>query len=93
MTARDEQETTVTFMRDDPLVYVSTSNLPHVRRLRKLACTGDFVTEVRGGDDWGEFTVKAEFFHLFSAIRRKRRLSEEARVAAVARLEAARAMT
>lgn len=84
MTARSEQETTVTFMRDDPHVYIYTSSAPDLRRFRQLVSTRDYVTEVRGGDDWGEFRVNAENFKVFSAIRGKRERSEAQRAAAVA---------
>lgn len=84
MTAREEQETTSTVMRDDALAYVFTSNLPDLRKLRALSASTDFVTEVRGGDDWGEFTVRSENFNPLMAIRRKRPRS-------AAQVEAARA--
>lgn len=85
MTARNEQETTITFMRDDAMVSVHTSNVPHLRRLRNLASDRDYVNEIRGGDDWGDFEVSAENFKLFSAIRAKRVLTDEQREAAAAR--------
>ena len=88
MTARDEQETTITFMRDDEQVSVYTSNVPHLRRLRNLASDRDYVTEIRGGDDWGEFMVDAANFKLFSAIRNKRTMTDEQREAAAERMRA-----
>jgi hypothetical protein len=91
MTARAEQETTITFMRDDETVSVYTSNMPHLRRLRNLASDRDYVNEIRGGDDWGEFEVSAESFKLFSAIRAKRVLTDEQREAAAKRFREARA--
>lgn len=90
MTAREEQETTITAGRTDDVVRIHTSDMRHLLRLRKLASTKDFVTEVRGGTDWAEFEVKVEFFHVFSAIRAKKQLSEAAAAAAGARLAAAR---
>ena len=90
---RDEQETTISFMRDDTLISIYTSNRPHLERLRKLAnahSSQGYVKEVRGGDTWGDFTVSAENFRLFSAIRAKRTLTPEQREANAARLAAAR---
>ena len=92
MTARAEQETTVTFMRDDAVVRVYTSNVTHLRRLRKLVKSADYVTERAGGEDWGEFDVKSEYFHLFSAIRAKRAVSEAERAARAKRLVTARSL-
>lgn len=78
MTARAEQETTVAIGRDDAMVRIYTNVTPHLYRLRK----SDLAVEVAGGDDWGQFEVPVEFFHLFSAIRRKRQVSEAQREAA-----------
>lgn len=91
MTARNEQETTITFMRDDTEVSVYTSNVPHLRRLRTLASDREYVKELRGGDDCGEFAVSVENFKLFSAIRAKRVLTDEQRQAAAERFREARA--
>jgi len=88
---RDEQETTVSWMRDDDRVSIYTSNRVHLERLRKLSSNRDYVEEVRGGTTWGEFTVSADSFKLFSAIRAKRTLSDAQRAAAAERLAAARA--
>lgn len=90
MTSREEQETTITFMRDDTVVSVYTSSTPHLRRLRNLVSTRDFIREVRGGEDWGEFECDAAFFHLFSAFRGKRAVSAETRAARAKQLAAAR---
>ncbi|KAK2701936.1 hypothetical protein QYM36_019437 [Artemia franciscana] len=68
MTARVDQETTIAIGRDDTVVRIWSNVLPHVRRLRK----SEFAVEINGGDDWGQFEVPVEFFHLFSAFRRKR---------------------
>ncbi|WP_322409149.1 hypothetical protein [Microbacterium invictum] len=75
MTARSEQETTITYLRDDDAVSVYTSSLPVLRRFRKLSSTQEFVREVRGGTDWAEFTIAAENFRLFTAVRAKRKIS------------------
>lgn len=87
---RDEQETTISWMRDDDRVNVYTSNRVHLDRLRKLASDRDYVTEIRGGSTWGEFMVSSDSFKLFSAIRAKRTMTAEQRAAASARLAAAR---
>lgn len=86
MTAREEQETTVALGRMDDVAYIYTNDTRVLRRLRNLTSDRDFVREVRGGDDWGEFTCDAENFYLFSAIRAKRTLSEAQREASAARL-------
>lgn len=89
MTARDEQETTVSWMRDDDMVSIWTSNRPHLDRLRKLAnsdSSKEYVKEVSGGEDYGDFLVSARNFKLFSAIRKPRVMSEEQRRAAADRL-------
>ena len=86
MTAREEQETTVAIGRDDSVVRIYTNVTPHLYRLRK----SDLATEVAGGDDWGQFEIPVEFFHLFSALRRKRAVSDAQREAARDRFAAAR---
>jgi hypothetical protein len=94
MTTLDEQETTFTVGRTEDIVRIYTSDLRHVRRLRKLAATEDFIREVRGGDDWAEFEVDAQNVNPLLAIRKKRAVSEAQRAAgraAGARLAAARA--
>lgn len=88
---RDEQETTISFMRDDDVVNIYTSNRVHLDRLRKLDSNRDYVNEIRGGSTWGEFLVSADSFKLFSAIRAKRTLTPEQRKAAAERLAVARA--
>lgn len=88
---RDEQETTVTWMRDDEEVMIHTSNRVHLERLRKLSSNRDYVREIAGGTTWGEFRVKADSFYLFSAIREKRRMSRAQREAAAERLRDLRA--
>ncbi len=92
MTARVDMETTVAIGREDSVVRIYTSDTVHLRRLRKLVNSRDFVREVAGGDDWGQFEVDAESFRLFSAIRAKRALSEADRAARVERLDAARVL-
>jgi hypothetical protein len=83
VTAKNEQETTITFIR--------TSDLRVLRRLRSLEPDRDFLVEVRGGSDWGEFTCDAENFYLFSALRAKRTVSEAERAKKTAHLERLRA--
>lgn len=72
MTSRAEQETTLTVVRADEVAHIYSNDPRHLRRLRKLAALEDYVTEVRGGDDWGEFRVSVENFNPLMAIRRKR---------------------
>lgn len=82
MILRSEQETTMTMMRDDSFAVIYTSNRVHVRRLRKYAAAEDFITEIRGGDDWAEFRIDSENFKPLLAIRRKRAVSAAQRAAA-----------
>lgn len=91
MTAREEQETAVTYGRDDEVVRVWTTNRSDLLHLRKLVSTRDFVTEVRGGTDWGEFEVQRENFRLLSAVRAKRKLSEATKAARAEHLRSLRA--
>lgn len=86
MTGRAEQETIVSYMRDDPTVLIYTSNTTEVRRLRRLSALKDFVREIRAGDGWGEFEVSRASFSVLSAIREKRKLSDTERAARAARL-------
>lgn len=90
MTAKEEQETVVGRGRLDTEVNIWTSNTVDLARLRKLCSLHDFVREVKGGADWGEFVVKAENFNVLRGIRAKRVLSEAARAASAANIEKAR---
>lgn len=90
MTARDEQETVISWMADDAVVSVYTSNTVHVRRLRKLASTQSFVRVAHERGDGVEFVIDAAFFHLFSAIRGKRAMSEATKAARAKQLADAR---
>lgn len=86
MTARDEQEIVISWMRDDAEVAVYTSSAPHLRRLETLSQKHDFVRKVEGGDGWGDFRIRIENFKLFSAIRAIRVMSEAQRQAAADRM-------
>lgn len=87
MVALDEQETTVSGYRNDGVVHVYTSNLVHLRRLRKDAR----VAELAGGDDWGRFTIPSDLFDPLKGFKRAgRKLTDEQRAAAGERLRAAR---
>ncbi len=91
MTALKAQETTITLSRTEPIVRIYTADTRHLRRLRKIAeAHKDSVREVRGGGEDAEFEVSAEFFHLFSAIRKKRTMSAADRAARAERLAAVR---
>jgi hypothetical protein len=88
MASRIEQETTVTAIRAEGLVYIYTANPVHLRRLRK----DDRATEVAGGDDWGRFTLPASAFDPLKGFKRKGRvMTEDEKAAAGERLAAARA--
>lgn len=87
MTARAEQETTVTSGRDDTLVYIWSNNPVHVRRLQKDVR----VTQIDGDSMSGHFTIlRADFDPLKGFRRAPRVMSDEQREAAAARLRAAR---
>ncbi len=87
MTARSEQETTVTSGRDEPFVYIWSNNLVHVRRLRKDAR----VAQIDGDDTGGHFKVPSGLFDPLKGFRRTRRpMTDAEREAAADRLSAAR---
>jgi hypothetical protein len=87
MTARSEQETTVTAGRDESHVYVWTNNPVHLRRLRK----DSRATETAGDTGSGHFTIPSESFDPLKGFRRTRRpMTDDERAAASARLAAAR---
>lgn len=85
-TPTEEQETTVTFGRNDDVVYIWTSNTVHLRKLRKDAR----VTEVLGDEDQAHFTVPAESYDIIKGLKTKRTLTPEQRAAAGERLRKAR---
>ena len=91
MTARVDQETTISVGRLDDVVRIYTSDFRHLQKLRQLVSNGSPVREVAGGSDWGQFECDISFFHVFSAFRRKRVLSEETRAKRAAVLAAHRA--
>lgn len=86
MTSLDEQETTVTQLRNQQtLIY--TANPVHLRRLR----ADERATEVRGGADWGEFTIPNAAFDPLKGFKRKSKpMTEEQRAAVGERLKKAR---
>ena len=87
MTARAEQETTVSAGRDETLVYIWSNNPVHVRRLQK----DGRVTQIDGDDMGGHFTIPREHFDPLRGFRRaKRVMTDEQREAAASRLRAAR---
>ena len=87
MTARDEQETTVTAGRDETVVRIWSNHLPHVRKLRK----DKRVTQISGDDTGGHFEVPTTDYDPLIGFRRKgRKLTDEQRAAAAARLATAR---
>lgn len=83
----DEQETTVTWIRSDPKVRVYTSNPVDLRKFRK----DSRATEIRGEDDWAEFTIPRTDFDPAKGFKSKRKpLTEVQREAAADRLKKAR---
>ncbi len=90
MTAKMEQETVVSAGRTDAEVNVWTSSTVDLARMRRLCSQHDFVREVKGGTDWGEFAVKVENFNVLRGIRAKRVLSEAARAASAENMAKAR---
>lgn len=83
MATLDEQETTITFGRNEPVARIYTSDFRHLRKLRD----DDRATEVRGGEDWAEFTVPMEQVNplkFFKAARKP--MTDEQRAAAAERL-------
>lgn len=86
MTAIEEQETSVTFARNDDVVYIWTSNTVHLRKLRKDAR----VTETSGNEDFGQFTVPVENYDVLKGLKTKRSFTPEQRAAAGERLRKVR---
>ncbi len=86
MTSLDEQETTVTQLRNqETLIY--TANPVHLRRLRKESR----AREVRGGDEWGEFIIANSDFDPLKGFKRKSTpMSDERKAELALRLETAR---
>lgn len=86
MTARADQETIISYGRDDETVTVYTTSTTDLRKLRTLSTHSDLVTEIRGARDWGEFAIDRANFSVLTAIRKKRKLSDAERAARAARL-------
>lgn len=92
MTVLTDQETTISLGRTDDVVRIWTSDVRHLRLLRKLSRTHqDLVREVSGWDDSADFEVSGKFFHLVSALRKKRNLTEAERASRAERLAGVRA--
>lgn len=73
MPTKDEQETTVTQLRDD-VTRIYTANPVHLRKLRK----DDRAVEIRGGDDWGQFEIAASDFSPITGFKTRRKPLTEA---------------
>lgn len=88
MTARADQETTVTAGRDDEWVYVWTNNPVHARRLEK----DDRAELITAADDFGgQYRIASADFDPLKGFRRKSKpMTEDQRAAAAARLANAR---
>lgn len=83
-----EQETTVSAGRTDEYVQIWTSNIVHLRALRK----DSRVKEVYGSEEYGQFEVSAEVYDPIKGFKRaSRKMTEEQRAAASERLAKARA--
>ncbi len=75
MPTMDEQETTVTQLRNGDS-YVYTANPVHLRKLRADAR----ATEVKGGEDWAEFIIPNAAFDPLKGFKvRREPLTEEQR--------------
>jgi hypothetical protein len=89
MTARDEQETTVTAGRDEEWVSIWTNNPVHARRLDK----DPRAEKTKDGPDefGGWYRIRATDFDPLKGFRRAPRvMTDEQRAAAVERLANAR---
>jgi hypothetical protein len=92
MTARDEQETTVTAGRDEEWVSIWTNNPVHARRLDK----DPRAEKTKDGPDefGGWYRIRATDFDPLRGFRRAPRvMTDEQRAAAVERLANARKAT
>ena len=91
MTARNEQETTVSAGRDDEWVFVWTNNPVHARRLDADARA---VLVTPGDDFGGQYKIRASDFDPRKGFRRKSKpMTDDQRAAAAARLAEARKAT
>lgn len=90
MTATNEQETTLTAVRNDPWVYVWTNDLRMVRRLAKR---GYEPLETPKEGEWGgHYKLPSADFDPLSGFKRKSRpLTDDERSAAAERLARYRA--
>jgi hypothetical protein len=91
MTARIEQETTVTAGRDDEFVLIWTNNPVHARRLEK----DSRVVKVSGSSDpdeiGGQYKIPSDQFDALKGFKRASKpMSPEQRAAAAERLRSAR---
>ena len=81
MSALDEQETTVTQLRND-ITRIYTSNPIHLRRLRADAR----ATELSGDEEHGFFTVTSGGFDPLQGFKHTRNYTPEQRAAAGERM-------
>lgn len=88
MATLDEQETTITFGRSEPVARIYTSDSRHLRKLR----ADDRATEVRGGEDWAEFTVPMDQVNPLKFFKTQRKpMTDEQRAVAAERMRRLRA--
>lgn len=83
-TPRNEQETTVTWLRSEDVVRIYTTITADLKALR----SNEKATQVRGDEEWGEFTIKATDFKPLKGFTRKRKMTEEQKDALRKRLKA-----
>lgn len=90
MATLDEQETTITFGRTEPVARIYTSDARHLWRLRE----DDRATETDGGEDWAIFTVPTSQVNPLKFFKTKRApMSDEQRQKNAERLAKYRAQS
>ena len=82
MATVSEQETTVTYDRQERVYRVWSSFTPHINRYKK----DERAKLVREGEDFAEFTISDSDFDITKGFKRKVRMTDEQRAAAGARL-------
>jgi len=72
-TPRNEQETTVTWLRSEDVVRIYTTITADLKALRE----NDKATQIRGDEEWGEFTIAATDFKPLKGFVRKRKMKDQ----------------
>lgn len=83
-TPRNEQETTVTWLRSEDVVRIYTTITADLKTLRE----NEKATQVRGDGEWGEFTIRVTDFAPLKGFKRKRKMTDEQKEALRERLKA-----